>query len=412
MTARYTEIKPELNGHEAEDLRPRRFTATKPDLSKVVPFEWAWEARVLLGYLNLLVGDEGVGKGTILAYLAARWTRGDLPGDLKGKPTNVLIVGDEDGFNGVWVPRLEAAGADLERIRDLPADEDGEGLTLPRDLSELKRDITEEEIKIVIFDQFLDNLDADVDDWRTREVRRAVAPVRRWARGQSVALLAALHTNKSRTRNFREKTQSSQAFNALSRSSLFLAEHPEDSERRVLARPKGNYAKRPEAKSFKVEGVVLEINGRRHEVGKVADLKDEDFSPEDLLGGQKSDQSSKAATARKIISMALADGQEHEARPIITACTNVAISKTAVFEAAKELGVEKRKTEGVRPRAMWKLPTRAHAQRKQISRKSGKSGRSAVETSQTSETSLSSATRTSRSRRPHNPAMNHKENNA
>jgi len=144
MTARYTEIKPELNGHEAEDLRPRRFTATKPDLSKVVPFEWAWEARVLLGYLNLLVGDEGVGKGTILAYLAARWTRGDLPGDLKGKPTNVLIVGDEDGFNGVWVPRLEAAGADLERIRDLPADEDGEGLTLPRDLSELKRVITEE----------------------------------------------------------------------------------------------------------------------------------------------------------------------------------------------------------------------------------------------------------------------------
>ena len=34
----------------------------------------------LLGYLNLLVGDEGVGKGTLLAWLIARLTRGELPG--------------------------------------------------------------------------------------------------------------------------------------------------------------------------------------------------------------------------------------------------------------------------------------------------------------------------------------------
>lgn len=41
------------------------------DMSRVQPFRWAWEDRLLIGYLNLLVGDEGVGKGTLLAWLIA-----------------------------------------------------------------------------------------------------------------------------------------------------------------------------------------------------------------------------------------------------------------------------------------------------------------------------------------------------
>jgi hypothetical protein len=78
------------------------------DLSRVRPVRWLWDRRLLLGYLCLLLGAEGMGKGTVAAWLIARLTKGELPGDLEGVPARVLVLGDEDAFDSVWVPRLHA----------------------------------------------------------------------------------------------------------------------------------------------------------------------------------------------------------------------------------------------------------------------------------------------------------------
>jgi hypothetical protein len=85
-------------------------------LERAQPPRWAWERRIVLAYLNLLLGNEGIGKGTLIAWLIARWTLGQLPGDLRGRPINVGVLGDEDSFDDVWTPRLHAAGADLARV--------------------------------------------------------------------------------------------------------------------------------------------------------------------------------------------------------------------------------------------------------------------------------------------------------
>jgi len=45
------------------------------DLARAQPPRWAWEQRIVLGYLNLLLGNEGGGKGTHIAWLLARLTR-------------------------------------------------------------------------------------------------------------------------------------------------------------------------------------------------------------------------------------------------------------------------------------------------------------------------------------------------
>ncbi len=91
-------------------------TVRPADLGRSAPPRWAWQHRVVLGYLNLLLGNEGVGKGTLVAWLIARLTRGELPGDLRGRPVGVGVLGDEDSFDDVWTPRLHAAGADLTRV--------------------------------------------------------------------------------------------------------------------------------------------------------------------------------------------------------------------------------------------------------------------------------------------------------
>src|SRR5687767_4953631 len=95
---------------------PSGLVVRRARLSNARPFAWAWDQRVLLGYLNLLIGEEGVGKGNLVAWIAAQLTRGLLPGDLLGQPSKVLIAGDEDSFDHIWVPRLKVAGADLTLI--------------------------------------------------------------------------------------------------------------------------------------------------------------------------------------------------------------------------------------------------------------------------------------------------------
>ena len=51
-----------------------------------------------------------------------------------------------------------------------------------------------------------------------------------------MAILASLHPNKGTRGNFRDLVSGSHAFNAQSRSSLLLAQHPDDERRRVLVR--------------------------------------------------------------------------------------------------------------------------------------------------------------------------------
>jgi len=256
-------------------LRTRRV-----DLARVRPTRWAWERRVPFGYLALLLGAEGIGKGTALAWLTARLTRGELPGDLHGTPVRVLWIGDEDSFDAVVYPRLHAAGADPDGVETLA---DGEALhDLAASAAALAATVKHGRFGVLIFDQLLDHLGA-LDDWRAKQVRDALRPLRRVAREHDVAVLAALHPNKGQRASFRDLLSGSHQFNALSRSSLLLAAHPDDRERRVLVRGKGNLCAAPRSFEFAVHGRDVEINQHTFSVPLVSDHGEGDLSVEELL---------------------------------------------------------------------------------------------------------------------------------
>lgn len=128
--------------------RPERLR--NPDPSRAKPIRWAWEARIPVGRPSLLVGNEGCGKGTLIAHLAARWSRGTLPGDLHGAPANVLIVGDEDTLDDVWTPRLYAAGADWARVWFPPEDAADIDFTAAADVERLRRWVRDHDAPIVV----------------------------------------------------------------------------------------------------------------------------------------------------------------------------------------------------------------------------------------------------------------------
>ena len=103
-----TDLFTPMDDYGSGDLR-----VTGADLSRSRPTRFAWDKRIAIGGLNLMIGNEGAGKGTLTAWLIAGLTRGELPGDLFGRPVGVAVLGDEDDFDSVWTPRLHAVGADL-----------------------------------------------------------------------------------------------------------------------------------------------------------------------------------------------------------------------------------------------------------------------------------------------------------
>ncbi len=336
---------------------PSGLRITTADLSRARPPRWAWKDRLPLGYLSLILGSEGVGKSTLAAWLIARLTHGDLPGHLRHTPINVAVVGDEDSFAHVWTPRLHAAGADLSRVKALDRPEGGY-IELRADQERLALALDLEQIGFAFFDALVDNLGVGVNDWHAREVREALQPIRQIARELDIGTLGSMHPNK-RGSTFRELVAGSSAFNAVSRSSLLLAQHPEDEARRVLVRGKGNLSAPPPAVEFTIEGASFTANGHDFNVPKAAGFEACDLTVEELIdtSSSKAAEHSKVAEAVEIIEALLPrDGEWHPAASIYEACAADDIEKHTVKRAKKRLGLENRRASTFQAPSEWRWP--------------------------------------------------------
>jgi hypothetical protein len=338
---------------------PSGLTIRKPDLSLARPTGWAWQHRIAVGYLNLLVGDEGIGKGVLAAWLIARLSHGDLPGNFRHKPVLTGIVADEDSFNDVWTPRLHAVGADFAQIRHIEHPKEGY-LNLAKDREALELAVDLDGFRVVYFDQLLDNLDALVDDYNQKSVRHALRPLRRIGRDFNMAVLAGLHPNK-RAGSFRELVAGTVAFNAVSRSSLLLAAHPDDPDRRVLCRGKGNLSKAPSALDFEIESHRFEANSREFDVPRAADFQESALTVDDLIRqpAEPPPAGEARTAARELIAAALADGEWHAAAPIIKECAEHEVHERAARRAAGDIGIEQERR-GFPAVSWWRLAQSGH----------------------------------------------------
>jgi hypothetical protein len=326
------------------------------DLARAQPPRWAWEFRLVLGYLNLLVGNEGIGKGATFSWIAARLTHGELPGDYRGQPVGVGIIGDEDSFDQVWTPRLHAAGAELSRVVQIERPDSG-FVNLSEDRGKLAQVVKDEQLGFLYLDSLLDNMGVNVDDWRNKQVRDALQPARALARDLDIAILGCLHPNKH-AESFRTLMSGASAFNAVSRSSLLLAEHPEDESRRVLVRGKGNLSATPEAIEFSLAGHTFTANGHNFSVPIAKDFTPGTLTVEDLIGDTAAVQEhSKTREAVEIIEALIPkDGQWHPAKPTYDACDGEGIGERTVKRAKQRLRLDHRRTETFPATVEWRWP--------------------------------------------------------
>lgn len=216
----------------ASEIKPRRVI-------------WLWEMRIALGTIALLAGPEGLGKSTLIAWSIALITRGQLPGENFGNPKSVLVCATEDSWEHTIVPRLMAAGADLDRVYRVEvktADRFLTGLTLPRDLAQLEILAVQTDAALLVLDPLMSRLANNLDTHRDSEVRRALEPLAALADRARVAVLGIIHHNKSGSTDPLQLVMASKAFTAVARSVHTVIRDPDDETdtRRLFGTPKNN----------------------------------------------------------------------------------------------------------------------------------------------------------------------------
>jgi hypothetical protein len=331
---------------------------------------WAWEGRLACGYLTVQTGIEGLGKSVFAAWLIARMTRGELDGCFHGEPVNVLVIAGEDGIEDTWRPRLELAYADLDRVVFLNLDELVVDWNIRDGIEQIRGAVDAAGASVVFIDAALDHMPPASGGESLSQpafVRTALTPLKRLVRELDLVALYSMHPPKTKSADFRDMVQLSQAFSAIPRVGLLFAYHPHDQpddpdRRRVLLRGKGNLGRDPGALEFKVvERPYEHDDGHVQNREFVADVRSSnvtmaDLAPDRVAGARPP---TKIEQAAEYIADALRGGEWRPARHIIETLRHQGLGSGSVVDAAcQRAGVEKHKRTGELDGIwIWRIPT-------------------------------------------------------
>jgi hypothetical protein len=337
----------------ARRLHAERFLEVRAEATR-----WLWDGRIPLGTATLLVGREKLGKSTLSVELAARLSRGELPGDLQA--ADALIVSYEDSPSRTIKPRLMAAGADLARVHRVVATRDGtrDLVSLPGDVEGIRQLARETGARLLVVDPLSASLNGDIDSHRDQDIRRALAALVQLAEELDLALLALAHWNKAQGGDSLSRVLGSRGLTAAVRSVLAFGVAPDTEDGcpdRVLAHAACNVG--PEAPSLacRIEGRVVDGDDAAIPTSRLVIVGETDSRADDLLVTRSHDERTDTDLAAEWLADELADGEWHESGEVKARAKAEGYSEKALRRAREKLGVQDRR-EGFPARSEWRLP--------------------------------------------------------
>lgn len=287
---------------------------------EVEEVEWLWPHRIPLRKLTLLVGRGGLNKSTLSLDLAARLTRGQEMPETSHRcgPGKALILSTEDSASDTIRPRLEAAGADLCRVKIQTRG----GGSFPKHLRQLEKEVTGFDADLVIIDPLTAFLGTKINMNDPQDVRKVLSPLKEIAERTDCVFLAVVHLNKREGASPRHRVLGSGDLVNAARSVMLVEEDPEDDDKRVVAQVKSNLG--PPAKALAFSVVRSAENPR---VPRINWDGESPYDPHILLNPGFSSAPSKKERAKVFIKNILRHGPVRSAE---------------VFELADEQGFSER----------------------------------------------------------------------
>jgi putative DNA primase/helicase len=220
---------------------------------------WLWPGWLCSGKLHLIAGESGGGKTTVATKLAAIVSTGStFPDGTPSSAGDVMIWSGEDSVEDTLVPRLAAAGADLDRCmfpdavgvgdKQRPFDPLLDVPLLEAFLHEAPR-----QVKLLVVDPIVSFSPGSSN----QAVRNSLTPLVQLAEGHGVAIIGITHVSKgSRNRSPKERILGAQSLVALARVVMMTDRRPTGEP--VLMRVKSNLGPEGGAYPYRIEGVTLD----------------------------------------------------------------------------------------------------------------------------------------------------------
>jgi RecA-family ATPase len=137
------------------------------------------------------------------------------------------VLSAEEGLRDTMRPRLDAAGANTERIVALSNVAEGRTgervISLTKDLAIIERAIERVGAGLVIIDPLMAFLSEKTDSHKDQDVRKALAPLATLAERKRAAVLIVRHLNKAAGGNTLYRDGGSIAIIDAARSGLVIA---------------------------------------------------------------------------------------------------------------------------------------------------------------------------------------------
>ena len=248
----------------------------------------------------------------------------------------------EDAPDDTIRPRLEAAGANLDRIHDLSCivgrgDRPPE---IPGDLPLIAAKLLEVDARLFIVDPLMAFL-ADVDANKDQSVRRALYQLSKIIEATRTASTCMRHLNKGSGTKAIYRGNSSIGVIGHARAGLLVAEDPDDNTRRILAVTKSNLAAKPQSLKFYLAPTndICSIQWEGHTTYKADDL----LAPPPTLDEkeQKETEQDKLEYAKEILKALLDEyGGKVAVKLAKSECAEAGVSQRAAERAAKKLDLE------------------------------------------------------------------------
>ncbi|HEX5368207.1 MAG TPA: AAA family ATPase [Dehalococcoidia bacterium] len=234
---------------------------------KMRSIEWLEKPLWQRSAFQLLAGPKGSGKGTYLAALASR---------ISHTGQNVIFVSSEDSAEIDLVPRLVAAGANMDYCHDIV-----ETIHLPDDLLALQRlGQRMQPLGMFVIDPVANHI-GDRDSNADVQIRDAIGQLNGLANDLSCLLIGVRHPGKDRSRGALASILGSTAWVDVPRAVVFIARDDQDKAVRHIQVVAGNRTPDSKAQHFRI--VPHQLEGLDEPVTRCIDLGQSEKDVDELL---------------------------------------------------------------------------------------------------------------------------------
>lgn len=344
-----TEFPSEANKKSAETNAQRKgLVTTSADQILAERVDWLVEDCFPLGMIGVIGGNPGLGKSQIAIKLAALATSGvGSPLQNGFAPTgSVIILANEDDAARTIRPRLEAAGAILNKVHIVQGianeDKELEPFQLDQDVA-LLRDHAEKlgDVRLIVIDPPNAYIGGKTDTYKDSDVRKMLAPLQSLAHDTGALVLLVVHLNKRSDGGAHQRFNGTGAWVAVSRVAYLVGEDELDHTRHMLP-VKNNLGNDKYGFIYDIKEKILHNGNDEIKTSHIAWVDKSFRSANELLAPSKKTQTKAVDEAKNFLEEELSGGTK-PVNGIKEAAKNAGISWASIRRAKDDMFINVKK---------------------------------------------------------------------